>query len=108
LTPDLFGAAVAAGDVLAIDTPDRWAALILDRPVDARQDDACAALLCGDGAAAVELLRSLGGAAGPLRQLRLPDGAPILAGHEPAFLALGYVPHEGRTLFLEGPLDRRP
>ena len=55
----------------------------------------------GDGGLAAQLLDRLGGEAGPLARLRLPDPAPMLDGHGAAFRALGYVPHEGRMVVVE-------
>jgi GNAT superfamily N-acetyltransferase len=104
LTADLMRDLLAAGDVMAFADGDRWALLVLNLEASLEAGDARTALLAGDGTAAMELLRTLGGADGPLRQLRLPDDAPLLRGHEAAFRELGYLPHEGRTLFLEGPL----
>ena len=64
-----------------------------------------AGLLVGDGAAVVRLLDRLGGAAGPLARVRLPDPAPLLAGHEADWRRLGYTPHQGRMVIVETALD---
>ena len=49
----------------------------------------------------IRLLDRLGGSTGPLARLRLPDPAPLLAGHVSAMGHLGYAPHEGRTVVVE-------
>jgi GNAT superfamily N-acetyltransferase len=94
---------IAAGEVLALgpDEHGRWVLLIVNRAESLADGELLAALLAGDGGRAVELLERLGGEPGPLARLRLPDPAPIMAGHEADWLRLGYRPHEGRMVIVE-------
>ena len=103
LTPALLADHLRAGEVLALgpDAAGHWALLLVNRARSLEEGELWPALLVGDGGLAAQLLDRLGGEAGPLARLRLPDPAPMLDGHGAAFRALGYVPHEGRMVVVE-------
>jgi hypothetical protein len=94
---------IAAGEVLALrpDADGRWVLLVINRAESLADGELLAAILVGDGGRAVELLERLGGEPGPLARVRLPDPAPLMAGHEADWLRLGYRPHEGRMVIVE-------
>lgn len=91
------------GEVLALgpDPAGRWMALIVNRARSLQDGELLVALLAGDGGLVVDLLDRLGGEAGPLARVRLPDGAPLLVVHEADWMRLGYAPHAGRMVIVE-------
>lgn len=94
---------IRSGEVLALgpDAAGHWALLIVTRAQSIEEGELWPALLVGEGGHVVRLLDRLGGAAGPLARVRLPDPAPLLDGHGSAMEHLGYHPHEGRTVIVE-------
>jgi GNAT superfamily N-acetyltransferase len=103
LTSDLFARHLAAREVMALG-PDRsghWSLLVINRRSSLEDGELWPALLAGEGGMVIRLLDRLGGSAGPLARLRLPDPAPMLSGHEPAMRHLGYAPHEGLAVIVE-------
>lgn len=103
LTQDGLAAHLRAGEVLALgpDEAGHWALLIISRSTSLDDGELWPALLVGEGGMVIRLLDRLGGGAGPLARVRLPDPAPLLDGHGSAMGHLGYAAHEGRTVVVE-------
>ena len=107
LTADGLAGHIRAGEVLALGpgADGTVALLIVNRAASLEAGELMVGLLVGDGATVVRLLDRLGGEPGPLARVRLPDPAPLLAGHETDWERLGYTPHQGRMIIVEKALD---
>ena len=110
LTEARFAAHVRAGEVLVMEEGSgrrhrRWALAVLPLGEALSADQRpWAALVAGDGAAVLDLAVATGRAlARPLR-LRIPDGAPLVTGHEDAFIAAGFPPARETLHLLARPL----
>lgn len=93
------GELLASGAPVGSDGP--WAALIINRATSLDEGELWPALLAGDGAETIRLLDRLGGEAGPLARMRLPDPCPLRVGFEADWDRLGYRAHEGRMVVVE-------
>lgn len=110
LNQEAFRGHLQRGEVLVGKAPpqesDAVAVAILVREQMPAEDSALRlALLAGDGSAAVRLADQARQLAAETIRFRLPDRAPLLAGHEEDFAAAGFVTPDWELHVLERPID---
>jgi GNAT superfamily N-acetyltransferase len=122
LTPERFEAHVRSGDVLVLERAaakgrkrSRWALAIVPLGEAIATDERpWASLLAGDADTALALAVATRAAIGRPLRLRAPDGAPLVAGRDEAFLAAGFEPDTetlhllARELTPDAPVDLGP
>ncbi|MGC8634371.1 MAG: GNAT family N-acetyltransferase [Candidatus Limnocylindrales bacterium] len=122
LTADRFAAHVRSGDVLVLERQagrgrkrSRWALAIVPLGEAIAADERpWASLLAGDGDTALALAVATRTAIGRPLRIRVPDGAPLVAGRDEALLAAGFEPDTetlhilAREVTPDAPIDLGP
>lgn len=106
LTEALFHRHVERGEVMVSQVPEEgWAlAIMINEQLPGEDSSLRLALLVGGGAAAAQLADELHGLACESIRFRVPNDAPMIAGHENEFRRVGFVTRDWELHVLARPM----